>query len=124
LTNKNYEELRILYEKYNSKGLEILAFPCNNFGSQEPGSNSEIQAFARAKGATFPVLGKLECENADLTHPLYTYLKGALPAPLFGSGNFSSIFDHMLLYASKASSGTLLSFWSMGTVFQWSATSP
>ncbi|KAJ1422623.1 hypothetical protein B484DRAFT_399000, partial [Ochromonadaceae sp. CCMP2298] len=40
-------------------GLEILAFPCNNFGSQEPGANAEVLEFAKGKGATFPILGKL-----------------------------------------------------------------
>ena len=55
--------------------MEILAFPCNNFGGQEPGSNGEIEKLARSKGASFPIHGKLECENGDLTHPLYKYLK-------------------------------------------------
>jgi len=63
-----------LYEKYNQQGLEILAFPCNQFGKQEPGSNAEIQEFAKGKGATFPVLGKLEV-NGPNESPLYTYLK-------------------------------------------------
>mmetsp|Transcript_13421 Transcript_13421/g.18383 ORF Transcript_13421/g.18383 Transcript_13421/m.18383 type:complete len:116 (-) Transcript_13421:206-553(-) len=67
-----------LYEKYSEQGLEILAFPCNNFGAQEPGSNMEILKFAESKGASFPVFGKLECENGDITHPLYVYLKSAL----------------------------------------------
>lgn len=77
LTKQNYAELQVLYDRYSSKGLEILAFPCNNFGSQEPGSNKEILAFAQDKGATFPILGKLECENGDgdKTDPLYNWLK-------------------------------------------------
>ena len=54
----------------STQGFEILAFPCNNFGSQEPGSNEEILAFAKGKGATFPVLGKLECENSDKTRKI------------------------------------------------------
>ena len=74
MTAQNYAELQTLYEKYNSRGLEILAFPCNQFGKQEPGSNVEIQEFARNKGATFPVLGKLEV-NGPGEDPLYTYLK-------------------------------------------------
>jgi len=44
-----------------------MAFPCNNFGSQEPGSNTEILEFAKSKGSTFPVFGKLDCENSDKT---------------------------------------------------------
>jgi glutathione peroxidase len=70
------------------QGLEILAFPCNNFGGQEPESNDVISLFAEQKGANYPVFGKLECENADanLTHPLYKYLKSALPGGMLGSG--------------------------------------
>jgi glutathione peroxidase len=74
LTAQNYAELQTLYEKYNSRGLEILAFPCNQFGKQEPGSNAEVQEFARNRGATFPVLGKLEV-NGPGEDPLYSYLK-------------------------------------------------
>lgn len=72
----------------SSQGLEILAFPCNNFGGQEPGSNEAISEFASNKGATYPVFGKLECENKDpsLTHPLYRYLKSNLPGGMLGDG--------------------------------------
>lgn len=69
----------------SSKGLEILAFPCNNFGAQEPGSNSDVLKFAKSKGATFPVLGKVECENGDQTHPLFVYLKEKQGGGLLGS---------------------------------------
>jgi len=69
-----------LYQKYGPNStsenkLEILAFPCNNFGAQEPGTNDEILKFATDKGATFPILGKLECDKGDATHPVYAYLK-------------------------------------------------
>lgn len=62
----------------SENGLEILAFPCNNFYEQEPGTNAEIQAFAKAQGATFPVLGKVDCNAGKQTHPLYVYLTRAL----------------------------------------------
>jgi len=75
-----------LYEKYGKKGLEILAFPCNNFGGQEPGTNKEILEFAKGKGATFPILGKLECDNGDKTDPLYQYLKSSVTGGLLGQG--------------------------------------
>ena len=80
-----------MYEKY-SDDLEILAFPCNNFGAQEPGTNAEILEFALNKGAKYPVLGKLECENGDKTAPFYQYLRASIPNGLFGQGlkwNFS-----------------------------------
>jgi glutathione peroxidase len=71
----------------SSKGLEILAFPCNNFGAQEPASKTDILNFAReVKHATFPVLGKLECDNGDKTHPLYKFLKSSLSGGVLGNG--------------------------------------
>jgi len=84
LTKQNYAELQILYSKYGTTGLEILAFPCNNFGSQEPGANAEVLEFAKGKGATFPILGKLECENGAKTAPLYEFLKQDLSGGVLG----------------------------------------
>jgi len=75
-----------MYAKYNSAGLEILAFPCNNFAAQEPGTNTQIQEFAKSKGATFPVLGKLECWNGEQTHPIYQYLTSTAPSSILGNG--------------------------------------
>lgn len=70
-----YESLQKLYDSYNEKGLEIIAFPCNQFGEQEKGSNDEIQSFCQLNyGLTFPVFGKLDV-NGDNESPLYTYLK-------------------------------------------------
>jgi glutathione peroxidase len=67
--------------------LEILAFPCNNFGNQEPGYNEAILSYARSeKAATFPVMGKLECDNGEQTHPLYKFLKSSLSGGVLGSG--------------------------------------
>lgn len=69
------------------EGLEILAFPCNNFGGQEPGTDNEILSYAReVKEATFPILGKLECDNGEKTHPIYNYLKTSLDGGLLGQG--------------------------------------
>jgi glutathione peroxidase len=66
--------------------LEILAFPCNNFASQEPGTNAEILEFAKGKGAEYPILGKVQCDNGDKTHPVYQYLKASLDNGLVGRG--------------------------------------
>jgi glutathione peroxidase len=69
-----YKELQTLYEAWHEKGLEILAFPCNQFGQQEPGSNEEIQQFCQLNyGLTFPVFGKIDVNGKD-AHPLYKYL--------------------------------------------------
>ena len=63
-----------MYEKYHKSGLEILGFPCNQFGGQEPGSNAEIKQFANDRGATFTMFSKIEV-NGSGTHPLWVFLK-------------------------------------------------
>ncbi|MEF2174988.1 MAG: glutathione peroxidase [Candidatus Absconditabacteria bacterium] len=70
-----YDQLEELYNYYDRKDFEIIAFPCNQFGNQEPGSNEEIQQFCKINyGVSFKVFGKIDVngENAD---PLYKYLK-------------------------------------------------
>lgn len=74
LTKQNYKELVEVYDKYNSQGLEVLAFPCNQFGGQEPAPEAEIKAFAQGFGAKFPLFSKIDV-NGKNTHPLYTWLK-------------------------------------------------
>ena len=70
-----YEGLEALYKKYKEKGLVILGFPCNQFASQEPGSEKEIQNFCRVNfDVTFPLFAKIKV-NGEQTHPLYQYLK-------------------------------------------------
>ncbi|KAK4804131.1 hypothetical protein SAY86_003948 [Trapa natans] len=83
LTNSNYKELNILYEKFKGQGLEILGFPCNQFGGQEPGSNEEIQETACTMfKAEFPIFNKVEV-NGNNAAPIYKYLK-AQKGGLFG----------------------------------------
>ncbi len=74
LTERNYQEFNELYEKYSSKGLEIIAFPCNNFLSQEPGNDQEIQQFIQGKGVKFPVMAKVDCGNTIHAEPLFPFL--------------------------------------------------
>ena len=70
-----YKELEALYEKYRSEGLEILDFPCNQFGQQAPGSILEIHQFCTANfDIQFPQFDKIEVNGAN-EHPLYTWLK-------------------------------------------------
>ena len=77
-----YKDLQQLYLDLNGKGLEILAFPCNQFGSQEPGSTKEIQNFCTERYAvTFPVFSKTDVNGAD-EHKIYTYLKKRAPGVL------------------------------------------
>ena len=70
-----YEGLQDLYEKYQDKGLEILDFPCNQFGNQAPGSEEEIMDFCQSRyGVTFKMFAKIKV-NGDGEEPLYSYLK-------------------------------------------------
>ena len=70
-----YEGLQKLYETYKDQGFEILAFPCNQFGGQEPGSAQQIQNFCKTNfGVTFPLFAKIDVNGED-AHPLYVYLK-------------------------------------------------
>lgn len=72
---KQYAGLQDLYEKYRDRGFEILAFPCNQFGHQEPGTNQEIQNFCTDLfSVTFPVMAKIDV-NGEGESPLYTDLK-------------------------------------------------
>ncbi|XVF55002.1 hypothetical protein PTKIN_Ptkin06aG0001400 [Pterospermum kingtungense] len=75
LTQSNYKELNVLYEKYKNQGFEILAFPCNQFAGQEPGTNEQIQEVAcTVFKAEFPIFDKIEV-NGKNAAPLYKFLK-------------------------------------------------
>ena len=70
-----YAGLQELYGKYKDRGFEILAFPCNQFGHQEPGSDEDIKEFCEMNySVEFPLFSKIEV-NGDGTHPLYKFLK-------------------------------------------------
>ena len=74
--------LEELYEKYKDQGLEVLGFPCNQFGKQDPGSNDEIQEFCQLNyGVSFPMFGKIEV-NGSGADPLFVHLKKAAPGVL------------------------------------------
>lgn len=79
-----YAGLEELYRKYGSRGLEILGFPCNQFGAQEPGSEGEIAKFCETQyGVSFPMFAKVEV-NGDAAHPLFKWLRKQAPG-LLGS---------------------------------------
>ena len=70
-----YEGLQNLYDKYKDKGLEILDFPCNQFGHQAPGTEEEIQEFCTLKyKTTFPLFAKIDVKGKNAA-PLFTFLK-------------------------------------------------
>ena len=71
---KQYSGLKLIYEKYNDMGFEILAFPCNQFGEQEPGTNEEIKNFCSSKfDVTFKLFDKIDVKGKDKS-PLYSIL--------------------------------------------------
>ncbi|MEP7151258.1 MAG: glutathione peroxidase [Nitrospira sp.] len=76
-----YTDLETMYEAYKDKGFEILAFPANNFGQQEPGTNEEIKGFCLTKYSVgFPLFSKISVKGGD-KHPLYQYLTEKSPFP-------------------------------------------
>jgi glutathione peroxidase len=77
-----FRELEDLYKKYHAQGLEILGFPCNQFGSQDPGRDEDILAFCQTNyGVTFPMFAKIEV-NGPGAHPLFQHLKAEAPGIL------------------------------------------
>ncbi|AFY00030.1 glutathione peroxidase [Bdellovibrio bacteriovorus] len=75
-----YEGLEKVHEKYESQGLRVLAFPANEFGAQEPGTNEQIQEFCRTQfGVKFPVFAKMVVKGEG-QHPLYQQLTSLQPA--------------------------------------------
>ncbi len=89
-----YQGLEALFAKYQSKGLSVLGFPCNQFGAQEPGSNAEIKKFCSTSfHVTFPLFAKIDVNGAN-RHPLYAALAGkASPVP----GNVKWNFEKFLI---------------------------
>ncbi|WP_333871617.1 glutathione peroxidase [Kosakonia cowanii] len=77
-----YAGLETLYQKYAAQGLVVLGFPCNQFGKQEPGSADDIAQTCHINyGVSFPMFAKIEV-NGAAAHPLFRYLKKALPGVL------------------------------------------
>jgi glutathione peroxidase len=81
-----YTGLEALYRKYRDRGFEVLGFPCNQFGAQEPASEAEIGAFCSSTyDVSFPMFGKIDVNGAE-AHPLYQHLKNAKPGLLGTEG--------------------------------------
>ena len=81
-----YRDLQNLYEENKTHGLEILGFPCNQFGAQEPGTADEIGQFCSTNyGVTFPMFEKVDV-NGAAEHPLYAFLKEKAPGILGTTG--------------------------------------
>ncbi|CAD5232410.1 unnamed protein product [Bursaphelenchus xylophilus] len=84
-TNSNYAQLKELLDKYKSQGLEVAAFPCNQFGRQEPGCNADIKNFVKDNFKFDPDLYDKIDVNGKNAHPLFAYLKENAPGFLFNA---------------------------------------
>jgi glutathione peroxidase len=91
-----YQGLQALYRDLHPRGFQVLGFPCNQFGEQEPGTEAEIGQFcATIFGAEFPMFAKIDV-NGSGAHPLYNYLKHEKPG-IFGTENIKWNFTKFLV---------------------------
>ncbi len=91
-----YDGLEALWQKYKDQGFEVIAFPCNQFGAQEPGSADEIESFCKVNfGVSFPLMGKVDVNGADAA-PLYDWMKSEAPG-LMGSKSVKWNFTKFLI---------------------------
>ncbi len=91
-----YRGLQAVYEKYREQGFEVLGFPCNQFGAQEPGDADAIAAFCDTTyGVTFPLFAKVDVNGGDAA-PLFTWLKAEAPG-LLGTRDIKWNFTKFLV---------------------------
>ena len=91
-----YTGLQELYKEYQDKNLVVLGFPCNQFGSQEPGTEADIEQFCQVNyGVEFPLFAKVDV-NGSNAHPLFQYLKKEAPG-LLGSQDVKWNFTKFLV---------------------------
>lgn len=81
-----FEGLEKIHQQFADEGVVVLGFPCNQFGNQDPGSNSDIESFCQLNyGVSFPMYAKIDVNGPD-AHPLYKYLKEEAPGILGSKG--------------------------------------
>ncbi|KAI9192618.1 hypothetical protein LWI28_025541 [Acer negundo] len=104
LTNSKYTELSRLYEKYKNQGLEILAFPCNQFGAQEPGNNEQILEFSCTRfKAEYPIFDKVTTHTLGHRDALETLLViSNVKTTSVGNGPLESLVDRVILLQSMS----------------------
>jgi glutathione peroxidase len=91
-----YDGLEKLYQRYKDRGFEVLGFPCNQFGGQEPGNADEIAEFCKVNfGVTFPLMAKIDVNGAN-SSPLYDWLKTSAKG-LMGSTSIKWNFTKFLI---------------------------
>jgi glutathione peroxidase len=110
-----FQDLQKLYAKYQKYGFEILGFPCNQFGEQEPGSNQDVVAFCqRNYGVTFPIFEKIEV-NGNNAHPLFQYLKKEAPFKGFDETSASGKILKLMIMEKNPE-------WLVGDEIKWNFT--
>ncbi len=91
-----YKGLQKMFEQYADRGLEVLGFPCDQFGHQEPGSEADINSFCEMNfGVSFPLFAKIDVNGKD-AHPLFAHLKAEAPG-LLGSEGIKWNFTKFLI---------------------------
>ncbi|MFP5395866.1 MAG: glutathione peroxidase [Alphaproteobacteria bacterium] len=91
-----YDGLEALWKQYGERGFEVLAFPCNQFGGQEPGTADQIEEFCKVNfGLSFPLMAKVEVNGPNQT-PLYSWLKSEAPG-LMGTKSIKWNFTKFLI---------------------------
>ncbi|GMB09160.1 glutathione peroxidase [Thermolongibacillus altinsuensis] len=110
-----FDDLQKLYEKYHDRGFEILGFPCNQFGAQEPGSSEEAVGFCqRNYGVEFPIFAKVDV-NGEEAHPLFTYLKKQAPFQGFDETNVNAKLLKLMISDKNPE-------WLVGDEIKWNFT--
>lgn len=102
-----YEGLERLYRQFKGDGFVVLGFPCNQFGGQEPGTDSEIREFCSLQyDVTFPLFQKVDV-NGEAAHPLYQYLRAQAPEDV-GLDQNSPLYQHLSANAPELLKGSNL----------------
>lgn len=110
-----YDDLQKLYLQYKDQPFEILGFPCNQFGEQEPGTSQEAAAFCQLNyGVTFPIFAKVDV-NGQNAHPLFQYLKQKAPFRGFDESNIQEKLLKMMIFEKNPE-------WLVGDNIKWNFT--
>lgn len=110
-----FDDLQKIYAKYKDRGLEILGFPCNQFGGQEPGTGEEATSFCQINyGVRFPIFEKIEV-NGDNAHPLFQYLKKEAPFKGFDENDIQSKLLKLMVTEKNPE-------WLVGDEIKWNFT--
>lgn len=110
-----FDDLQKLYEQHKDNNFEILGFPCNQFGEQEPGGNEEAAAFCKLNyGVSFPIFAKVNV-NGPEEQPLFQYLKNQAPFRGFDESNFNEKLLKMMIFDKNPE-------WLVGNEIKWNFT--